>query len=103
MLQRPDARPGASMRPAPPPEAAASPWRHRLHTIIFEADTPAGRAFDIALIAAIILSVILVIAESVTGTAWRFTRILVIAEWTLTVLFTIEYIVRLLAVRRPLA
>ena len=40
MLQRPDARPGALIRPAPPPEAAATPWRHRLHTIIFEADTP---------------------------------------------------------------
>ena len=103
MDQRPSARPDSVFRPPPPPEAATQPWRHRLHTIIFEADTPAGRAFDIALIAAILLSVILVIVESLSGRAWRYATALLVAEWAVTVLFTLEYIARLLAVRRPLA
>jgi voltage-gated potassium channel len=102
MPQSLDSRPQPHVRP-PASEAASTPWRHRLHTIIFEADTPAGRAFDISLIVAIVLSVMLVIGESVTGRDWRFSTALLIAEWTLTVLFTIEYIARLMAVRRPLA
>ncbi len=67
MHQRPNARPDSLFRPPPAPEPAPGPWRHRLHTIIFEADTPAGRAFDIALIAAIVLSVILFIVVSLSG------------------------------------
>jgi voltage-gated potassium channel len=84
-----------------PPEAAPAPWRHRLHTIIFEADTPAGRAFDIALIVAITTSVILVIVETATGPRTPLGRAMFVAEWILTALFTVEYIARLLAVRRP--
>ena len=57
------------LEPAPP-EPARAPWRHRLHTIIFEADTPAGRTFDIVLILAIVTSIILVILETVTQRGW---------------------------------
>lgn len=95
------------MKPTPaglepsPPEAAHAPWRHRLHTIIFEADTPAGRAFDIVLIIAIATSVFLVIVETVTGRGTSLGRTLFVAEWVLTALFTVEYVARLLAVRRP--
>ena len=103
MLRSPNARPPGSLEPGPPPESATAPWRHRLHTIIFEADTPAGRAFDIALIGAIVLSVVVVIAESVSGSSSRVGKVLFAAEWALTVLFTVEYIARLAAVRRPLA
>jgi voltage-gated potassium channel len=99
----PNARPAGSLEPATPPESATAPWRHRLHTIIFEADTPAGRAFDIALIGAIVLSVVFVIAESMTGSSSRLGRMLYAGEWTLTLLFTVEYVARLIAVRRPLA
>src|SRR5687767_9302222 len=84
-----------------PPEAARAPWRHRLHTIIFEADTPAGRTFDIVLILAIVASILLVILETVTERGSRLGRALFVAEWILTVLFTVEYIARLIAVRRP--
>ena len=91
------------MEPGPRPEPAGAPWRQRVHTVIFEADTPAGRAFDIALIVAITVSVVLVITESVRGLSTPTRNALHAAEWTLTVLFTIEYIARLLAVRRPLA
>ena len=88
--------------PVAAPDAAGSPWRHRLHTIIFEADTPAGRAFDIALIIAIVTSVALVIVDSLPGISRELQRTLFIAEWTLTILFTLEYIARLLSVRQPL-
>jgi voltage-gated potassium channel len=86
-----------------PPEPARAPWRHRLHTIIFEADTPAGRTFDIVLIFAIVTSIVLVAIETVTTRQSRLGRTLFVAEWILTGLFTIEYIARLLAVRRPAA
>lgn len=77
--------------------------RARLHEIIFEADTPAGRAFDIALLWAIIFSIIAVMLESVTGIRERFGVELRAIEWGFTVLFTVEYVLRLIAVRRPLA
>jgi voltage-gated potassium channel len=86
-----------------PLEPAAAAWRHRLHTIIFESDTPAGRAFDVVLIVAILVSVALVIADSVVPPGSGARRALYIVEWLVTLLFTAEYIARLLAVRRPLA
>ena len=81
---------------------AEGPRRARLHRIIFEADTPAGRAFDLALIALVLVSVVVVSFETVRGlsaTAYRWLRVL---EWALTGLFTVEYVLRLAAVRRPL-
>ncbi|HYK03057.1 MAG TPA: ion transporter [Thermoanaerobaculia bacterium] len=80
-----------------------SRWRQRLHTVIFEADTPAGRAFDGALIVCILLSVTVVVLESIASIDARWHRELFAAEIVFTVLFTIEYILRLVAVRRPLA
>jgi voltage-gated potassium channel len=80
-----------------------SRWRQRLHTVIFEADTRAGRAFDVALIVCILASVGLVVLESIAPIAARWGRVLFIAEMAFTVLFTIEYVLRLIAVRRPLA
>jgi voltage-gated potassium channel len=77
-------------------------WRRRLHEVIFEADTPAGRAFDIALLLAILLSVVAVLLESVAAIQAAYGRALLIAEWFFTLLFTVEYILRLLCVRRPL-
>jgi voltage-gated potassium channel len=76
-------------------------WRLRLYTIIFEADTRAGRAFDLALIALILLSVAVVVADSMAGLHARHGRLLQILEWIFTGLFTIEYVARLLCVRRP--
>ena len=90
------------LEPVTAPDSASSPWRHRLHTIIFEADTPAGRAFDIGLIVAIITSVVLVMLDSMGGFSPRMRTALLVAEWALTILFTLEYIARLIAVRQPL-
>ncbi len=78
-----------------------APWRHRLHEIIFEADTPAGLAFDLALLAAIVLSVLSVCLESVAAIDDRYHAWLAGAEWTFTILFSIEYVLRLLCVRKP--
>lgn len=77
--------PSTGLEPSPP-EAARTPWRHRLHTIIFEADTRAGRTFDIVLILAIVTSILLVILETVTDREAPLGRALFVAEWILTLL-----------------
>lgn len=77
-------------------------WRERLYTIIFEADTDAGRRFDTVLLIIIVLSVATVIVDSVGAVRSRDFLLLGILEWLFTVLFTVEYVVRLLCVKRPL-
>ncbi|MDY6850072.1 MAG: hypothetical protein SV239_13290 [Thermodesulfobacteriota bacterium] len=79
-----------------------SDWRHRLHEIIFEADTPLGKAFDVGLILSILLSVAAVMAESVAPLRQKYSELLVTVEWFFTIAFTLEYLLRLLSVRRPL-
>ena len=79
----------------------AAGWRLRLYTVIFEADTRAGRAFDIALIWAIVLSVAVVIADSMQDLHREWGDALTVAEWTFTALFTVEYLARLACVRHP--
>ncbi len=76
--------------------------RHRLHEIIFEADTAAGKWFDILLIASIIVSVLLVMLDSVTGIRKVYGLWLNSGEWFFTLLFTGEYLLRLFCVQRPL-
>lgn len=76
-------------------------FRERLHEIIFEADTPEGRAFDIVLIWSIIMSVGLVILDSVSWISERFGTELYIAEWAFTILFTFELLLRLYAIGKP--
>jgi voltage-gated potassium channel len=87
----------------PEPPGDVPRWRRRLHEVIFEADTPAGKAFDVGLILAILLSVLAVMLESVDTVRDRAPGVFRAAEWTVTILFTAEYLLRLLAVRRPLA
>lgn len=79
-----------------------STLRHQLHEIIFEADTPAGRAFDVLLIVCILGSVLAVMLDSVQSIRTQYGSLLLIAEWTFTLLFTIEYIARLYCVGKPL-
>lgn len=78
------------------------PFKSKLHEVIFEADTPAGRAFDLALIITILLSVAAVMLESIADFRAEYGHFLTIAEWTFTILFTIEYILRLYCIGRPL-
>ena len=81
---------------------AVASWRSTLHEIIFEADTPAGRAFDLVLIASIVLSVLAVVCESVERIEATYGALLRAVEWFFTILFTVEYLLRLLCVTRPL-
>ncbi len=76
-------------------------WRYRLYLVIFESDTSWGRAFDVALIGAILLSVITVMLESVPSIRSEHGPGLYVAEWGFTLLFTVEYVIRLVCVGRP--
>ena len=80
---------------------ARSRWRARLHEIIFEADTAAGRAFDIGLLVSILVSVLAVMLESVTAIRREYGGVLRAVEWAITAVFTVEYVLRLMAVDRP--
>lgn len=90
-------------RPAPPDrDAAPSGWRLRLYTIIFEADTRAGRLFDLLLVAAILASVVVVVLDSMASVHARYSSLLTVLEWGFTLLFSAEYLARLACVRHPL-
>ncbi|MBA61726.1 MAG: ion transporter [Planctomycetaceae bacterium] len=86
---------------APPEANNAADWRFRWHEIIFEADTPKGKAFDVGLLIAIVISVIIVMLQSVSAIEERFGAILNITEWTITIGFSIEYALRIACVRQP--
>lgn len=77
-------------------------WQARAHEIIFGSDTPAGKLFDIVLIVAIVLSIAVVMLDSMEAFRSRHGRALRIAEWVFTLLFTAEYLLRLSCVRRPM-
>lgn len=76
-------------------------WKRRLHEIIYEADTPEGKWFDLILFAVIILSVLLVMLESVAEFDAKYHRELLAMEWAVTIFFTIEYIARIVCIRKP--
>ena len=75
--------------------------RRKIHNVIFEADTPAGQVFDISLIIVIIISVILVALETIGWINQKYHVIFNIAEWVITALFTLEYILRIYSVKKP--
>jgi len=76
-------------------------WRARGHEIIYESDTPAGKLFDVLLILVILASILVVMLESVDVVETRFGPELRVAEWAFTLLFTAEYVLRLVCVGRP--
>ena len=76
--------------------------RNKLHTTIYEADTTAGKLFDLLLIVLIIISIAAVMLASVPSINKSYGNELHIIEWTVTIFFTLEYIARIIAVRRPL-
>ena len=90
------------MMPDLVPGDSAGAWRKNFYRIIFEADTPGGKAFDIVLLWAIIISVIVVFLESILELKLRFGNIFYSLEWFFTVLFTIEYIFRLFSVNKAI-
>ena len=76
--------------------------RKKTHEIIFEADTFLGKLFDIVLLILILLSVAAVMVESVELYSRKYATFLSIFEWIITAIFTLEYILRIVSVKRPL-
>lgn len=79
-----------------------SPLKEKIHRVIFEADTPAGKLFDIILLALIFISVIVVMLETVPGYQDQYGKLFITLEWIFTVVFTIEYALRMYCVYKPM-
>lgn len=77
-------------------------FKNRLYEIIFEADTTAGKAFDVALLCVIVASVVFVMLESVASVYADHRALLRTAEWIITAIFTIEYLLRIWVAKKPL-
>jgi voltage-gated potassium channel len=75
-------------------------WKKRLYEIIFESDTRLGKAFDVFLLIIIVFSTVVVMLESVPDKSEGQVQLFQLLEWVFTILFTIEYLLRLLAVER---
>ena len=111
---RPDRRP--DLRDKPNPDARhrmeatirhrlgkpETGWRERWYTIIFEADTREGRLFDVTLLIAIVTSVLVVVLDSIPSLQRVAGTGFTVLEWMFTLLFTVEYAMRIMVVRRPL-
>ncbi len=76
-------------------------WKSDLHTIIYEADTPAGKLFDVLLLILILASILLVMLESVPSIDAKFSTFFNITEWVITLLFSLEYILRVISIKKP--
>lgn len=76
-------------------------WQDKIHEIIYEADTKTGKLFDVILLLAIIASIVLVMLESVKGLDAKYHTFFNVSEWVITILFTIEYITRIISVKQP--
>lgn len=81
---------------------SADGWRARLHEVIFGIDTRAGRLFDIVLVVLILLSILVVVLDSVPAIGASYSDAMHVLEWLFTLLFTVEFIARLVTVRHPL-
>lgn len=77
-------------------------WKRELHEIIYEADTPNGKLFDLILLTTILASIVLVMLESIDSINDSYGTFLNISEWIITGLFTLEYILRIIAIEKPL-
>jgi voltage-gated potassium channel len=77
-------------------------WKEQLFTVIFEADTRAGRNFDLALFFLIIISLVIVMLQSIASINAQYGPHMLTVEWIITILFTIEYILRIISIKEPL-
>jgi voltage-gated potassium channel len=76
-------------------------WKFKIHEIIYGTHTPAGKLFDIILLVVIVYSIIIVMLESIPTMDTKYHTFFDISEWVVTILFTIEYILRLICIRKP--
>jgi voltage-gated potassium channel len=77
--------------------------RKRLHQVIYESNTPAGKAFDVSLLVLIVASIMVVILDSIQVWQAQYGSLFNTLEWIFTIIFTIEYILRLVSIKRPSA
>jgi len=77
-------------------------WRNNIFKVIYHADTPAGKWFDILLIAFIVFSVLIIVLDSVTQIHLDYGEFFYILEWFFTIAFTLEYILRLISIKKPI-
>jgi voltage-gated potassium channel len=84
-------------------EAGKSDLKYRIHQIIFESDTPAGKWFDVVLLIMILSSVLVVVIETIPAIHTNYLRQFMMLEWIFTILFSIEYILRIYCVKKPTA
>lgn len=89
------------MKPQQKDDQGRKAWRKRLYVVIFRSDTAGGKAFDVALLLAILISVLAVMLESVESINSRYGPSLRIVEWSFTILFTIEYVLRIICIDSP--
>ena len=82
-------------------EKKSKDWRATLHEVIYGTHTPTGKLFDIVLLIVILYSIIIVLLESVPRFDNKFHNFFNISEWVVTILFSIEYILRLVCIKRP--
>src|SRR5690606_35486344 len=75
-------------------------FRQKVHIIIYGTKTLPGKLFDLVLLGLILLSVLMVMLETVDSVDERFHNILIICEWVITIFFTIEYILRIISIRK---
>ena len=76
-------------------------WKKQLHEVIYEADTTAGKAFDVVLLIVIVISIIIVMLESVKSINAEYFELFYTIEWIITIIFTIEYILRIISIQKP--
>ncbi len=77
-------------------------WRERLHEIIYESSTKAGKAFDVGLLFLIITSIVTVMLDSIDAFNKTYGNLFQVLEWIFTILFTLEYVLRIISIRKPL-
>lgn len=89
------------MANVPAKEKGLRKWQMQLHEVIYESETKAGKTFDIILLFCIFASIMVVMLDSVQALKAKYGQIFYALEWFFTVLFTIEYILRLICIKRP--
>jgi voltage-gated potassium channel len=85
----------------PKQEIKRNPVKEKIHEIIFEADTFYGKFFDVSLLIVIVASILVVMLESIEPLSRQYLAVFQILEWTFTIIFTVEYLLRLYCVYRP--
>ncbi|MFV8346407.1 ion transporter [Flavobacterium sp. ZB4P13] len=77
-------------------------FRHRTNVVIYGTNTASGRLFDLILLGVILLSVVIVMLETVKGFDTKYHQQLIVLEWIITIFFTLEYILRIISIKKPI-